>query len=93
VNQRFGTDFGVFEHSPEHEQEIFDQIRERNRRRFGDQPSGDSSKALGLPSAEREALKETFRSQLAAPDLEELRNRAQRTYDALVTPSQGSGPG
>jgi hypothetical protein len=46
-----------------------------------------------LPSAEREALKETFRSQLAAPDLEELRNRAQRTYDALVTPSQGSGPG
>jgi hypothetical protein len=93
VNQRFGTDFGVFEHSPEHEQEIFDQIRERNRRRFGDQPSGDSSKALGLPSAEREALKETFRSQLAAPDLEQLRNRAQRTYDALVTPSQGSGLG
>jgi hypothetical protein len=84
VNTRFGTGFEVFEHTPEHQQQIFDQIRARNVARFGDRPSADSTKALGLPTPERQALKESFRVQLDAHDLARRRARALSIYDQLV---------
>jgi hypothetical protein len=83
-NTRFGTSFGVFDHTPENEREIFDQIRERNQLRFGDQPSKDSAKALGLPTPERTELKARLRTELDAVQLARLRTRALRIYDALV---------
>jgi hypothetical protein len=98
VNTRFGTDFGVFEHTHENEQRVFDQIRARNRRRFGNQSSADSVKALSLPTPEREALKEILRAELMSGDLVPLRARAQRVYEALVDApasppdSEGYGP-
>lgn len=85
VNERFGTEFQVFEHTEAHEQQIFDQIRERNKARFGEKPNADSAKALGLPTPEREALKATFREQLDAPALAALREQADRLYESLTT--------
>ena len=85
LNERFGTSFGVFDHTPENEAEIFEQIKERNTLRFGDQPSADSAKALGLPTPERTALKARLREQLDAENLSALRTRALSIYDRLLS--------
>jgi hypothetical protein len=83
-NARFGRTYGVFDHTPENEAQIFEQIRERNTLRFGDEPSADSAKALGLPTPERIELKARLRTELDAVQLSRQRARALRIYDTLV---------
>jgi hypothetical protein len=89
VNQRFGTDFGVFENNPESEAAVFDRIEARNRRRFGvGSPEGERS--LARPTAEREARKQVLRAAYEAPGLTSLRARAERVYRSLVPATTGS---
>lgn len=89
VNRRFGTEFGVFQHTKENELSVFDQIKARNRRRFGEHATRDGGKAPGLPTPELETRKQMFRAELESEQLVDLRSRAQRIFDALV-PAAGA---
>lgn len=91
INQTFGTSFRVWQHTKENEEQIFEQIRKRNRSRFGEAPTPTRLRALALPTPERDALKEKFRVQLQDPKLAALREQAQSLY-AQVTALDGSGP-
>jgi hypothetical protein len=84
LNEKFGTSFDVWQHSPENETEIFEQIKSRNRGRFREGQEEQRMRAFALPTAEREALKNQLRAQLDAPALTALRQRAQRLYRSLV---------
>jgi hypothetical protein len=84
VNEAFGTDFGVFEHTPENEAAVFARIEERNRSRWGEEMTPQRARALARPTAERTAKKERLRAQLEAPGLADLRAEAQLLYEELV---------
>ena len=75
VNERFGTDFAVFEHSAENVERCFALIEDDHRRRFGRL----REERIARPSAERAsaaaALREQFRS---GP--EALRERAAELH-------------
>ncbi|MGO9650446.1 MAG: hypothetical protein ACLPOO_20635 [Terriglobales bacterium] len=90
INQTFGTNFGVWQHTKENQEQIFEQIRKRNRFRFGEAPTPERSRSLALPTPEREALKEKFRIQLQAPELAELRKRAQCLFTQVTSNSGAS---
>jgi hypothetical protein len=84
INQTFGTSFRVWQHTKENEENVFEQIRKRNRFRFGEAPTPARLRALALPTPQRESLKEKFRVQLLAPDLAPLRERAESLYSQVT---------
>jgi hypothetical protein len=84
LNERFGTEYGVFEHSKENEARVFEIIDSRNRERF-DAAQPERARSLARPTREREALKTSFRDELEAPRLRALRTRAAELYRSLVT--------
>jgi hypothetical protein len=84
VNEAFGTDFGVFEHTPENEAAIFADIELRNRSRWGDQMTPERARSLARPTAERSALKQRLRAQLEVDELAGLRAEAEGLYRTLV---------
>jgi hypothetical protein len=84
LNEEFGTSFEVWQHTPENEAEIFEQIKSRNRGRFREDQAEQRMRAFALPTAEREALKSRMRVQLEAPSLAGLRHRAQILYKDLA---------
>jgi hypothetical protein len=84
INRTFGTAFRVWQHTRENEEQVFEQIRKRNRFRFGEASTPERLRSLALPTAEREVIKEKLRIQLQVPQLAELRKSAQSLY-AQVT--------
>jgi hypothetical protein len=88
INEKFDTGFAVWQHTKENEAEIFEQIKSRNRGRFGNNATAERMRAFALPTAEREAQKQRLRNQLQAGSLEPLRNQAQRLYETLLDGTQ-----
>lgn len=84
INAKFGTCFGVWQHTKENEAEIFEQIKARNRGRFTSHADVERMRALALPSREREMEKERLSSQLESSALAPLREQAQRLYENLM---------
>jgi hypothetical protein len=84
VNAAFGTDFGVFRHTPEAEAAVLAAIERRNEERWGDQMTPERARSLARPTAERAAIKQRIRAQLEAPALAALRAEAQDVHRALV---------
>ncbi len=84
VNERFGTRFGVFEHSPENEAAVFAAIERRNRELRARRKESERDLILARPTAERSALKDRLREQLDAPGLEGLRAEARALYTRVV---------
>jgi hypothetical protein len=84
VNQKFHTDFGVWQHTKENEAEIFEWIKTRNRGRFREDQDEQRRQAFALPTAEREALKQRLRRQLEAAPLRKIRTEANDLYLTLV---------
>jgi len=84
INEKFATEFGIWQHTKENEAQVFEQVRQRNRSRFGDAPSPARFRALAIPTPEREALKEKLQAQLQAEPLAPLRRRAQRLYTQIM---------
>ena len=89
VNGRFGTAFGVFEHSPESESRVFERIEARNQRRFGI-GTLEGERSLARPTEEREARKQALRATYEAPALASLRARAERVYRTLMPSTTGA---
>ena len=83
LNQRFGTSFDVFEHTPQNVARVFAMIDEDNRRRFGDQD--ERIHRMGaIPSAVRAEVEERLRDAFRSQDLAASRARADEMYDGLV---------
>lgn len=86
INERFGTSFGVFEHTPENEVRLFELIEADNMRKYG-----SPTDWVARPTKERLERKEARRAELRAPDLALLRERADRAYETLL-PGRGDPP-
>jgi len=84
VNERFGANFEVWQHTKENEAAIFEQIKSRNRGRFREDQDGERKRAFALPTAEREALKEQLRHDLEGESLAAIRAQANGVYLELV---------
>ena len=85
INEKFATEFGIWQHTKENEAQVFEQIRQRNRSRFGDGPSAARFRALAIPTPEREALKEKLQAQLQAESLAPIRQKAQHLYARIMS--------
>jgi hypothetical protein len=81
VNAKYGTSFGVFNHTKENEAAVFERIRQRNLVRW---PEGMRKTALAIPTVEREALKEKLRAELMREELAPLREKAQVLHEAVL---------
>lgn len=80
ANDRFGTDYGLFEHTPENLERLTREIETdyRSRAHTEDQ----FARTLPLPSDARDAMKERLRDEYRATT-QQLRQRAETAYDAL----------
>jgi hypothetical protein len=86
LNARFGTAFGVFDHTEANAERIFAEIRQRNRTVWGEHMTPNRARALALPTPERQALKDRLRAELDLRALESLRRRADALYGQIITP-------
>jgi hypothetical protein len=84
VNARFGTSFGVFQHTPENEAAVFAAIERRNRDLRAGRKEAERDLILARPTPERSALKDRLREQLDAPGLAGRRAQAGALYRRLV---------
>jgi hypothetical protein len=82
VNDRFGTEFVPFEHTPEHLAAVRSRIDEGDRREFG--TGMDFERKVGRPSAARDRMKDALREAYDADDLAKLRADAERCYAAML---------
>jgi hypothetical protein len=80
ANDRFGTSYGLFEHTPENLDRLNREIETDYRSRAGTEDQFE--RTLPLPSAGREAMKERLRADYRAA-AEKLRHRAEAAYEAL----------
>ncbi len=86
VNDKFHTDFAVWQHSPENEASVFEQIRTRNGDLFGEAVTPARIRSLALPISSREWLKASLREQLKSPELNRLRDEAESLYQRITNP-------
>jgi len=84
INEKYDAGFGVWQHTKENEAEIFEQIKTRNRGRFGKNATVERMRSLALPMAEREAEKQKLSVQLNANSLAPIREEAQQVYEVLL---------
>jgi hypothetical protein len=84
VNQRFGTDFVLFEATEPNLAEVMDELDVWDRNTFGQGPLLERGRAR--PSAARAGLKDTLRPRYRAPRLSRLRRRAESLYESLIAP-------
>lgn len=82
VNERFGTDFRPFEHTPEHLLRIGEEIEADFGSRADDLETLE--RMIPRPSALREDLKVELRARYRTEAADRLRRRAERIFQALV---------
>lgn len=80
LNERFRTVFAEFEHTEANVARCFELIEQRNRERYGTLVESH----VARPSAKRDALKQSVRSDVCSDALAGLRALALRRYRALV---------
>jgi hypothetical protein len=80
INERFGTSFEVFEHTPENVERCFALIEDRNVQRYGSLVETH----VARPSTERADWKGPLREELMDPSMKRMRTRARSLYRALV---------
>jgi hypothetical protein len=89
VNERFGTAFKEFDHTPENVRACLDQIDRGYRTR---EERGDAlERIVARPSEARQEIKERLRPRYRADDLRGLRARAESAFEALVGSRRDSG--
>lgn len=78
VNARFGSGFGVFEHTPENVEACFGAIESNNRQRFGGGRIVETG--IARPSAARQSRKHALETELKTGELSPLVYRARGLY-------------
>jgi hypothetical protein len=88
VNERYGTDFGLFEHTEENARRSLDEIKEHSKERWGDGLTAEMKRSS--PSELREQVKEALRQRYQEPPLRRLRERADQEYETFARIAEGS---
>jgi hypothetical protein len=83
MNERLGTRFTPFEHTPENEQEAFRALEDDWATRI---PRGEIAHEVysGRPAAQRDAMNAEIRAKLDAPRYQGLLQQASDLYDEIV---------
>ena len=82
LNERFGTGFAVFEHSPENVERCFRILEEQHR--AVNHESRDFEDGVARPSSDRNRLKDAVRRQLEHRDLDRITRDARELYDRFL---------
>ena len=94
LNERFGTDFGVFEHTDKNVALCFeelDRLDDRDRARWHGPGLPQSEDTVARPSEGRKARAEAVRQTIESPHFTELLRRATRLHVELVQLSRCQG--
>ena len=81
VNERFGSDFDEFRHTPENVERCFARISGEYQGRTA--TNAELERIVARPSAEREQLKDVLRERFREPRLTRGRQRAASVYEAI----------
>jgi hypothetical protein len=81
VNERFGTSFGIFEHTEDNVRRSFEEI-DRGYAGREDRGAGFES-IVPRPSGQRDGVKDTLRTEYRSPRSARLRGRAEAVYRAF----------
>jgi hypothetical protein len=84
VNERFGTAFEEFDHTPENVDRSFAKISEAYGSRVGTE--AELERSVARPSSERERIKQLLRERYREPKLAAARSRAESVHAALMQP-------
>jgi hypothetical protein len=84
LNRRFGTSFGVFEHTGENQARVFQTIEAANLRKYG-----KPTDWVARPTTERLDRKGARRTELDDPGLAALREQAEDLYRNLIRTEGG----
>ena len=86
LNERFGTDFGVFDHTPDNVEACFQLIDERTRKNVADRvgTAGIREETVPRPSEARTGLKQELQQELLSDRLAERRARANALFREYV---------
>ncbi len=87
VNQRFGTSFVPFEHTPENVERVLGLIEDYTRPPEGDE--GSVERIVSRPSDERAGAREQVRPAYLAPKLAATRVRAETLYEDFARDASG----
>jgi hypothetical protein len=87
VNDRYGTDFGLFEHTEENARRSLEEIKEHSRERWGEGLTAEMKRSS--PSELREQVKEALRQRYREPRLRRLRERADHEYETFARIAEG----
>jgi hypothetical protein len=83
VNDRFGTDFTPFEHTPENQGRVFDAMQRYWESRAGS--DDELERRVGRPSSERNRMVGELEPQLADPRYDALWAEARDLYHSFVS--------
>lgn len=86
VNDKFGTSFGVFDHTEDKVKRCFDLIDEGYENAFGDLKED----VVSRPAESRNAQKEELKKQFYSAELASIREQAYRAYHDLMTSSRST---
>lgn len=92
VNERFGTGFATFAHTPENVEQVFRRVDEMDREDIG-RRAGDPAATVARPVATREAAKRNLTELLHSPPLHSALERAVASYLDFTTTTAESDIG
>ena len=85
INQRFGTDFRCFEHTPDNVEQVFRRIAAHRQRLLKQHDDGGSEFRRSTPSAFKQERKALFQQALDQPDNQQRLHQAEQLYTELTT--------
>lgn len=83
INQKFGTDFALFDHTEENVEKVFRRVDEMDRQDIG-RRADDPAATTARPTASREQAKKKLRQELSNPVLAPMLGLAVETFEAFI---------
>jgi hypothetical protein len=87
VNARYGTAFGVFDHTEDNARRSLEEIERRSRDRWGQSLASELKRSA--PSEVKDRVKAALQTRYAHPRLERLRARADDAYRVFARAAEG----
>jgi hypothetical protein len=87
VNDRYGTAFGVFDHTEENARRSLEEIERRSRDRWGQSLASELKRSA--PSEVKDRVKAALRTRYAHPRLARLRAQADDAYGVFARAAEG----
>ena len=87
VNDRYGTAFGVFDHTEENARSALEEIERRSRDRWGESVASELKRSA--PSEVKDRVKAALRTRYGHPRLARLRAQADDAYRVFARAAEG----